>query len=277
MNKADLLRDLDKWQACSKDELAYRKPEELFKPEFVGVYERLHDDIRRRMTRLHGSLFTLEQLRDLPFEYLEYYVYGPGRMEFWRLVIANFIEMTIVTLHAVVNDNEGNAHTLRSFHNAIKQAPWLHEEMQLLFKQTWRGREFDAAEKSIAARVKGIRHNWIAHRFIDKATGDPKDALSTVSLEEIRHLFAAVHSLFGALSFGASYITLAGDPMPTTIGGRPTPTCLDSVLDAVIRDSEFVKRPELQREFWPELRKHLPAEMIRVMNELRRRIGLPDA
>ena len=113
--------------------------------------------------------------------------------------------------------------------------------------------------------------------MVDKRSGNPKEALVGVSLEELRLLFDAAHSLFGGLSFGANYITLVGDLMPATIGGQPTPTCLDQVLDAILRASNFINQPERRAQWWPEERKFMDHETLRVMNEWRRRIGLPEA
>jgi hypothetical protein len=35
MEMEELFRDLDKWQACSRGDLAIRKPQELFAPDFA--------------------------------------------------------------------------------------------------------------------------------------------------------------------------------------------------------------------------------------------------
>jgi hypothetical protein len=179
-------------------------------------------------------------------------------------------------MYGIVNDNSGkDTHTLHKFQNTITQ--WLREDSRDLFKQTWRGRRFDQAAESIKNRVDEIRINWTAHRLIDKGTGNPTTALAAVSLEELRQLYDYIHALFGALSFGSTYSTLAGDLIPGTIGGRPIRTCLDSVLDAILRDNEFVNRPEGEAQIWPEMRKYLPTETLRAMNKLRERIGLPEA
>src|SRR5262249_32983641 len=80
--------------------------------------------------------------------------------------------------------------------------------------------------------------------------------------------------LFGALSFGSAYATLAGDLMPCLIGGGPSRSCLDEVLDAGLRDSFFVEQPEHHRELWPLIREQSDKGGIEVMNAMRKRIGL---
>ena len=125
--------------------------------------------------------------------------------------------------------------------------------------------------------MKVIRDGRIAHRLIEVQSGGPKEALARVSLEELRGMFDAAQDLFGALSFGSAYLTLAGDLTPGTVGGQPTRTCLDEVLDAVVRDNSCVNEPERRAESWPTHRKHMKPEELQVMNNLRKRIGLPEA
>lgn len=264
--------NLQRWQAASHPELAERKPEELFEPEFAERYKRLHNDLWQRMVRLHGTIHALETMADFPFDYL----YGPNDMEFWRLVGQNFVEMTFVLLHGLVNDKGGDAHTLFKFRDQIVKLTWLDARMRELFIQTLRDNKFDSRAESVVKRIKPIRDH-IAHRLRDKQTGDLEDQLVGVSLRELKQLFVAGHSLFGALSFGSAYVTLSGDLMPGTIGGKPTRTCLDGVLDAVIRNSELVNRPERESQWWQGIRKHMPPEELRTMNKLRKRVGLRDA
>lgn len=272
-NKANLLRELEKWQASSHPDLADCQPEELFGAGFGGIYQQLHKDLWWRLSRLHGTICTLEQLREFPFGYL----YAPDRMEFWRLVIENFVDAAIAMLHGLVNDTGKDVHSLVAFRDQIVQGPWLSQEKKDLFMETLRERKFDGFAKGIARRVDVIRDNWVAHRLVDKGSGSPKEALATVGLEELRHLFDAAHSLFAAFSFGSTYITLAGDLMPGTVGGQVTRSCLDDVLDAVLRHNHFVNEPERQPQLWGQIREHTDAGRLKVMNELRRRIGLPEA
>jgi hypothetical protein len=272
MNTNDYLKNLKKWQASSHPDLAKSKPENLFEADFVEQYHHLHEDLWWRITRVQGTLCTLDKLKQFPFDE----IYMPNGMEFWRLVEGNFIDVAIVMLHGLVSDKGEDVHTIHSFRSKIINGPWLCQENLGLLKQTLRDCEFDKVVKSIKGRVGEIRTNHIAHRLIDKQTGNPKEAVAGISLDELMRLFDAVHSLFGALSFGSAYCTLAGDLMPSTVGGKPTRTCLDEVLDAVLRDSDFVNQPEREAKWWPVTR-HTDPERLRVMNMLRKRIGLPEA
>lgn len=269
----DPLKDLAKWQAISNPWLASRKPEQLFSANFAESYERLHYDIWERIINLHGTIRTLEQLTEFPFNYL----YGPNDMEFWRLVVRNFFDASIVQLHSLVSDSGSDSHTLQSFRDQIVKGPWLHNDGRDQLRETLRTRKWDDYLKSLVLRVRRIRHQRIAHRLIDKSTGERKEKLEGVTLKELRLLFDGTHSLFGALSFGSSYVTLAGDLAPSTVGGKPKRSCLEGVLDAILRDSDVVKQPELRAEWWSMDREHMDPAELQQLDILRRRVGLPEA
>lgn len=270
------MSDLDNQQrgeAGSLTELADRKPDELFEPEFAERYERLQNDLWQRMTRIDGIIVTLETMADFPFNDL----YGPNDMEFWRMVGQNFFEMTFVLLHGLVRDEGEEKHTLINFKSEIvNRGSWLDPRMRELFRQKLRDIKFDSGVNSVLKRVKRIRGQRIVHRLFKKQTRELEDQSVRVSFPELKELFVAAKSLFDALSFGSKYETLAGDLMPSKVGGKPTRTCLDKVLDAVIRDSAFVNQPEWKSQWWRDKRKLMAPETLRIMNELRKRVGLPE-
>jgi hypothetical protein len=111
---------VEQWQAMSHPELESWEPSELFDHDFAVLFHELHDDLWRRITRLHGTISTLEELETFPFAL----VYGPEDMEFWRLVAFNFSDMAIVHLHALIGDQEPDAHTLNSLKNKVARASW---------------------------------------------------------------------------------------------------------------------------------------------------------
>lgn len=269
----DLFENLSKWQASSHPQLADTKPEYLFHPEFATRYSKLHRLLWERIIRLHGTLLTLEQMRDFPFRML----YAPGDMSFWNLVTENFRDAACIMIHGLVNDDGSHAHTLQRFKNEIAKATWADEPMLALFRKTLASCRFDDSINGIAERIAQIRHHRVAHQLVDYGMGSLKGTMEGVSLEELRKLFDAAHTLFGTLSFGSAYVTLVGDLMPATVGGKPKPTCLESVLDAVLKDSYFVNQPEVRGKWWPMDRAHTDPEALELMNQLRTRVGKPPA
>ena len=82
------------------------------------------------LIRVHGTLKTLDHLSEFPFNYL----YAPDRMEFWRLVITNCFDISIVLLHGLVKDEGTDVHGLMSFRNEICRAPWRRSDNLDLFQ-----------------------------------------------------------------------------------------------------------------------------------------------
>ncbi len=195
MDKIDLLHDLERWQACSHSVLAARRPNELFEASFVERYARLQEDLWYRIIRVHGTISTLERLRKFPFAML----YGTGEMEFWRLVVENFIDTAVLVLHSLLNDTGDRVHTLLTFRADIVKGPWLRAEDRELLIDTLRERKFDPIIDSIAARVRTIRHSRIAHRLVDPSSGQLDGQGVGVSLDELRQLFDATHLFLRAL------------------------------------------------------------------------------
>lgn len=270
---SDLLRDLSKWQAVSCPDLANKLPSELFEAELAKKYSQLHDLLWKRILHLHGIIASLEKLDGFPFQYL----YAPNEMSFWVLVTETFLDQSILHLHGLLEDNGKDALTLRRFRNLMANATWRDGILRDRFRSMLASARFDDSENLVAARISEIRNHRVAHQLVDLETGGLKGVMEGLTLEEIRALFNATHKLFALLSFGSGYVTLPGDMMPATVGGKPTKSCLDLVLDAVLKDSYFVSEPELRKEWWPDEREYIDAEQIRVMNEMRMRIGKPPA
>lgn len=265
----DYLTNLDRWQASSHPKLTDRGPEELFHPTFVAEYRRRHEDLWTRITRLHGTLQCLKELDDFPFDW----IYGPVGMEFWHLVVEHFGDMACIMLHSLTSDAVPGANTIPAFRNAIITADWLRADDKSLLCCELKARAFDAVSTDIAKRVTLLRHTRLAHAII-RADDGLQAQLKGVRLDDLLRLFDATHGLFGALSFGSAYATLAGDLIPHRGGNNNT--CLTTVLDAVLRDSDFVNEPE-RADFWPALRDHIDPAQLQVMNECRKRVGLPES
>ena len=270
---ADSSRCLTTWHTHNHPELAARKPDELFEPEFAKRYTRLQKLLWKRIVSLHETLLTLEELADFPFEA----IYPSTRMSFWRLVVDNFRSMFCITLHALTEDQVDGSHTLARFKNEIRKATWREASLREAFDMSLSECRFDDEIKSISRRMRDIRHHRVAHLLVDHSTGGLKGVMEGVSLEEQRRLFTAVHALFGILSFGASYVTLTWDLVPSTTGGKSNQSCLTSVLDSVLKDCYIVNQPEIRADWWKGEREYIKPQELELMNQLRARVGKPPA
>lgn len=266
----DALR-LEDWQAWSCPELSRLQPTELFSPDLAQQYSELHQDLWWRVTRLHGTILSLKELQGFPFSYL----YAPQGMEFWHLVAENFFEMACLILHGLVGDKGRDVLTLPALKDRLFNSNgWHSVELRELFRRTIRQSPFDKATKAVRDRIETLRNSKIAHRLYDSESGCILNDPTRVSLDEIQQLFRATHSLFAALSFGSAFATLPGDFAPTRAAGE---SCLQQVLNAVLRDSYFVNQPKHRGQWWPSDREHMAEEELRVLNEMRKRVGLPEA
>lgn len=273
MKADDYRKDQKKWYASSHPELKNLTPEQLFEKEFAERYKILHGNLWNRIIRVHETIYTLEQMEEIPFDYL----YSDIDMGFWRLVIMSFIDTVYLKLNSLVNDEGGDVLTLEKFKAEIMKQPWRLPEKKDLLCQFLKERKCDESIRSIKKRVKNIRDNIIAHQLIDWQSGKLKSVLEKVNFGELRTLFDATHSYFGALSFGSVYATLIGDLTPGIVGEQPRRTCLDEVIDAVLRSNDFVKKPEVRGQYWQFDRDSMSDDELQLMNNLRKRIGLPEA
>jgi hypothetical protein len=268
----EMLGSVDEWQASSHQTLCNAEPEALFDGVFATRYRVLHGVLWKAMLRLHGTLATIKELDAFPFDD----VYAPGDMEFWRLTYMNSVDAAILQLHKLVNDTGPDIHSLRSFKNEIVKGSWKNPAMKDLLVKTLDERRFDPRAEAIAKMVDRIRDNYVGHLVIDKNTGIPELEKISVNLDDLQKLFKAAHGLFGAISFGASYATLGGDLIPSTINGKRSRSCLQRVMDAVLRDSDFVNQPERRAPYWEMDKICMTRDQLRTMNDLRKRIGLPE-
>jgi len=271
MNKNDLLDNLTRWQASNHPALADKKPEELFEASFVKRYKQLHRIIWERLVRTHITLVVLEQLQDFPFDVL----YPEGN-NFWRLVLLNFSDVVIVLLNGLLNDHK-YSYTIKNFKNEISRATWLSSDKKALFKKELKKRSFDSGVKSLEGKIKTIRDNFVAHQALQNEEVTPSNSDEKLDLQDLRKVCNATSALFGALSFGSSYVTLTIDFIPAEIAGEVLPNSLEKVIRAILLDSDFVNYPERFPQEWPLIRKEMDSKLLDTMNDLRKRIGLPPA
>ncbi len=134
MNRTTMLDNLSTWQASPTNDLVNCKPINLFDRPFPDIYEKLHHDIWRRITRLHGTIVSLETIDAFPFDYF----YGPMNGEFWHQVIDNFLDTAVILLTGIACDSGHDCHTLSRFKQQILQAPWKDHNQNPYFRILWR-------------------------------------------------------------------------------------------------------------------------------------------
>ena len=265
------LRDLSKWYASSHPELAATKPEELFEPSFADRYTQLHQRLWRQVIHLHETLLTLEQLREARLDDL----FAPQEMQFWHVVIRNLLDAACLRLHSLAKHPAGDEHNLHSVRAEVMQASWRSRAKKKILTQTLKQRGFLRGCKHIVERVKAIRNKRVAHQ-VRQRDSEPL-APEFASLDELWELFEGAHADFGALTFGGTYATLAGDLIPSPEGRGVSRSCFDVVLGAIRKDYWLVALPEKNPRKWARMKERRGEAFVAKVNAWRQRVSLPEA
>jgi len=259
-------------QGYDRMEMISATPEEVLRAEKLQSYRELHEDLWDRLIQLHHTIITLEKMEEFPFDLF----YPRTEMTFWRTVDWNFLQMAVNLLYGLVDDRTRDAHTLTKFKNKILQ--WVKPEYKEDYQRVLKQAKLNHKAKHIRDRVKQLRHKIVAHRLLARQTGLPHGDVPGISISELRELYDSIEALFVVCCFGEAYLTTTIDYHPeATIGGQPVPSSIDKLLQLVARHSHFVNEPEEEGSRWPVLRKHKSAAELGVLNEWRRKFGLPDA
>lgn len=88
-----------------------KKLEDVLKPEFLEKYKDLHEDIWFRLSQINTTITILEKILQSPLRYFPQY-FPQSETIFWQTVCWNFIRVSVVFIHAMVNDQSSDAHTL---------------------------------------------------------------------------------------------------------------------------------------------------------------------
>jgi hypothetical protein len=243
-----------------------KKPEDVLKPEFLEKYKEHHKDIWFQLSQINTTITILEKILQSPLKY-----FPKSETIFWQTVCWNFVRVSVVFIHAMVNDRSSDANTLPRHKNNIRS--WLKDSERKEFDLVLRKYKFDQTTKNILTNITNIRKKVLAHRLFDN-----NDILSDpggITVSEIRHAYNSIENIFHACSFGVEHDTTL---YPTgTSGGKPIETDIDKLIDLIVKNSNWLNRPELMKEHWPDIRQGLSKEQLRDLNTWRERFCLPPA
>ena len=198
--------------------LSEKKPEDVIKPEFLEKYRELHEDILFRLSHINTTIIILEKILQSPLQFFQ-----QSETVFWRTVCWNSVWALVILIHAMVNDQSPDAHTLRRFKNDILK--WLKDSEKAEFSQIRKEYKFDQTTNTIMEKISQIRHKELAHReFKNNCFPNPNG----ITISEIRRVYDDIEKLFQVCSFGIEYdITL----YPTgTCGGKPIEKDIDKII-----------------------------------------------
>jgi len=240
-------------------------PENVLEAGFVDEYNHGMQFFYSHLVELHTNIFILEKVLAFPFRLFA----GPDQI-FFRQVIINFYDVSILTITRVAADQAGDLFTLPRFKNAIVQH--IKDAHREPFLKRLKAARFDEETEELLVRAKTIRNQRIAHitqQFTDDFFQRPLELLG-FNLGELKTLRDRLTALFQALAINATYRML-----PIGYDTDTSQSDIEQLLDGIADNSRILRMPEQQQERWQTYR--LPsltdAEKEQI-NIYRRKFGL---
>lgn len=240
-------------------------PEDVLEAGFVDEYKRGMQFFSSHLVELHTNIFILEKVLVFPFRLFA----GPDQI-FFRQVIINFYDVSILTITRVAADQAGDLFTLPRFKNTVVQH--IKDAHREPFRKRMREVRFDEETEELLARAKAIRNQRIAHitqQFASNFFQRPLEQLG-FNLGELKSLRDRLTALLQALAINATYRML-----PIGYDTDTSQSDIEQLLDGIAYRSRILRMPEQQPEWWQTYR--LPtltdAEKEQI-NMYRRKFGL---
>lgn len=254
----------------SEQHLTTKKPEEVFVADFLPTYTQLHQDIWFRLVHVDANLQILETIGLFPIHHL----HAPQNNIFWKMVFWNFVHMSVILLHSLVSDEKSCAHTLLKFKNTVLKH--LHtDSLKLAYRERLNQSKLDKQVDPIRKKIARMRHEVIAHRFLDTQGQLGAPQIEGVSVPELRKAFEDTKRLFEACCFGSEYFTTLYPPF---VPGHKTPKKdIEKILDLIVKNSNWLNQPERHSPFWPQIKPYKPIKDIEELNKWRTKFNLPSA
>lgn len=254
----------------SAQHLTTKKPEEVFVPDFLPAYAQLHQDIWFRLIRIDANLQILETIGRFPLRHL----YAPQNNIFWTMVFWNFVHMSVILLHSLVSDKTKNAHTLPNFRNTVLNH--LRTDSYIFaYRKRLNQTKLDKQLVPIRKKIIRMRHEVVAHRFLDTQGCLKTPHIEGVSISELRKVFEDIKRLFETCCFGSEYFTTLYPPLVP--GHKPPEEDIEQILELIVKNSYWLNTPERRAPFWQAEKQYKSPEQIEELNKWRAKFGLPLA
>jgi hypothetical protein len=212
----------------------------LIDDDALSEYESKRAVFYNELVNLNTNIYIAEKIFDFPFD-----VFIGNWPTFFRLVIDNFLNISVLIVTRLATDTDPDFYTLVQFKNRV-----------------------DLLEKA-----RNLRHGRIAHLKEDF------DAESTIrSLSELQTLRDRLNSLYDTLSFnvGSLFVPLEYYEDAWHPRGDKDQSDIEKLLDCVARDSYVLNMPEQNPEMWRFARQELAEKEIDTINDYRKKFGLSE-
>ena len=246
------------------------QPADVIESSWLEEYERSTHLLWWELVRLNSNLYILDKLLGFRFDL---FLPMPGQRTFFNMVIWNLFEFSILTAWKLYEDTL----TLRGFKNEIREHID-NEEYKSGFDGALKEIKFERQIRPLRDRIKALRNKRIAHLDKDFNLSPEQIEEIRVSLSDLGKFRDALNQLFELLCFGHQRSVLPIEYHPEVIRppGVDARSDIERLLDNIARDSPLLNMPENEPDRWPYFRQGLPSDVLRVVNEYRRKVGLPE-
>lgn len=249
-------------------------PSEILEPLSIQHYQDGLNLIWQELVRLNSSLFILRKLFDFPSDW----ILGPEKGTFLTLVKVSLFEHSLLTVSKLTTDTGKDLLLIRRFKNWVSKH--IKEEYKKSFYRSLKENDFDKIIKTLPnkEKVKDIRDNFIAHIIVDENLRPKITEDIEISLGEVNTICKQLNNLFAVLCFGGERLMVPIDYSPIVqhpVGSDPR-SDIEYFLDLIVQDSALFKMPE-ESPYWDIEKEHLNPEAINIINEYRKKFGLPEA
>jgi len=254
----------------SEEHLTTKKPEEVFVSDFLPTYTQLHQDIWHRLIRVDANLQILETISRFPLDNL----YAPQDNIFWAMVFWNFVHMCVILLHSLVSDEAKDAHTLPRFRNMVL-SHLRTDLLKLAYRKRLKQTQLNKQLAPIRKKIKVMRHEVVAHRFLNTQSQLKSPHIEGVNIPELRKIFEDTKRLFESCCFSIEYFTTLYPP--NVPGYKPHEKDIEQILSLIVKNSYWLNQPERHSPFWQNIKPHKNVKDIEELNKWRAKFNLPPA
>lgn len=234
------------------------------KEEYLSIFHSRHQYLWNTMIRTDTNIHILEEIER--FE-IGRFLSGE-RLVFWRSVVNNTGDVTIIKLSSLLNEAGKDGLSLRKFRNQIRC--WIHEHRKAEFNELGRKASFDGRIRVLEEKITEIRNKLAAHLLWDYEQERPRDN-PRICTRDLRDLFEAIRKLWDSSTPFSGYATVYCSY--GSIGGRQKD--IRNILIESAKQNQLFLMPEHHPGVWQKRRERMSPEDISEYNMLRKRLYLP--
>jgi hypothetical protein len=237
---------------------------EFLMPEKLERYQAEMAYFHDKLSSLHHNVYFVQKIIDFPFDLFVM----PYSDYFLKLVIDNFLQMSVLQITKLMTDGGHSARKITKFRTFMDSA--VRDEFKADYRKALAEVRFKPRFHTLVGKAKDLRDKHIAH-----SAGEP---VAGLSFEEIKEITQELTNLFNAASFDTEYryLLLAYDPTVQHAAGRDGRPDIERILEGIARDSPVLSEPESNPVAWPHLRSGWSDKKAEQFNHYRRKFGLAD-